>query len=130
MQVSVKMHDPLKVKQGVHKSVAELNNQGILPVRVNDCVHFHRPDQKEVAFDQFICILVDFVNIRLSRAHQDDFTIGMPVRLVTPVPVSGGQIESAVTVKSIVFVLAVIHAVFSPIRLQLKRNSLYYYHTT
>ena len=109
VKIFVKMPDALKVKQRIDKGIAELDNQGILSVSVDNRMHFHRPDQQEIPLHQMIGILVDHKIIRLSGTDQNNLTIRVPVSLVTPFLISGGQIESAETFKPIVFVLAEIN---------------------
>ena len=112
VQIPVEMHDPLQVKQGVHEVIAELDHQRFLPVRVDDLMHLHGPHEQEIAFHQFIGALVHPEDVRLPGTHQQDFAIGMPVRLVAPGLITRGEVKGAHPVEPIIFILAVIHGFF------------------
>ena len=105
------MHDPLQVEQGIDEGIAELDHQRLLPVRVNDLMHLHGPHEQEIALHQFIGALVHPENVGFAGTHQQDFAIGMPVRLIAPRLIACGQVEGAHPVEPVVFILAVIHGV-------------------
>ena len=110
VHVPVKAHDPLQVEERIHERVGKLDHQQVLPVRVDDRVHLHRPDQQEVPFHRLIGLPVDHEDVRLPGAHQQDLAVGMPVLLVAPPLVSGEQVEGAHALKPVILILAVVHA--------------------
>ena len=109
MQISIEVHDSLKVKKRIHKAVAELDNKRIFSVRINNSVHFHGPGYDKVTFHQVIGTLIDPVDISLSGANQSNLSIGMPMHLITSSLKTCAHIDGTSVIKIVGFVPAVVH---------------------
>ncbi len=109
MKISVIMHDTLQIKERIHEGITELYHLSFFSVRINYCMHLHRPDHDKIAFHQIVGILVHPENIGFSGTHQNNLSIGMPMHLIAALLIACGHIKSAHIVKIIYLVSAVIH---------------------